>query len=105
MALDEHRSKFKVCQWQHQDPAATKAKNSINGHADHETDSDGKTLRRTDTEADQDKLEAYFEAYEDSNGTRKRVETDALEVWFMGAHGKQFQYSNHYRSWSDADWK
>jgi uncharacterized protein (DUF2235 family) len=22
MALDEHRSKFKVCQWQHQDPAA-----------------------------------------------------------------------------------
>jgi uncharacterized protein (DUF2235 family) len=27
MALDEHRAKFKVCQWQHQDAASTKANN------------------------------------------------------------------------------
>ena len=26
MALDEHRSKFKICQWQHQDPALQRAK-------------------------------------------------------------------------------
>jgi hypothetical protein len=88
MALDEHRSKFKVCQWQHQDPAAAKVKQMINEQTHRDKSLEINSLRRTDTAIEQEKLEAFFEAYEDSNGPRKRVVTDALEVWFMGAHGK-----------------
>jgi len=87
MALDEHRSKFKVCQWQHQDPATAKAKQMTQRQRHHDMISEVNPLQRTDTAVEQEKLEAYFEAYEDSNGPRKRVKTDALEVWFMGAHG------------------
>lgn len=87
MALDEHRSKFKVCQWQQQDPAAAKAKDIMSVQRPDDTILEEHDLKRTDTDAEQEKLEAYFEAYEDSNGPRKRVETDAKEVWFMGAHG------------------
>jgi hypothetical protein len=42
-------------------------------------------LQTTVTDDEQERLEAYFEAYENSKGSA--VETDALEVWFMGAHG------------------
>jgi uncharacterized protein (DUF2235 family) len=121
IALDEHRSKFKVCQWAQQNPDVKKTdkvkkkmevksvsarhqmssngmngtekdKPTTNGGAPPNPPSDdaranGKTLRRSETAIEQEKLEAYFEAYEDSYGRRKRVETDALEVWFMGAHG------------------
>lgn len=90
MALDEHRSKFKVCQWLHQDPAAANAKDNVMKRKQLEEVPNGHALRRSDTAIEQEKLEAYFEAYEDSHGPRRRVETDALEVWFMGAHGKFF---------------
>jgi uncharacterized protein (DUF2235 family) len=42
-------------------------------------------LQNTVTDDEQKRLEAYFEAFEYSKGSP--VETDALEVWFMGAHG------------------
>lgn len=139
MALDEHRAKFKVCQWQQQDPDV-KSKDTVdstpgakmhqglersgvlrlfrrnkssaantssnektrgmtngtkrppmpNGEEHHNSIADaiaeGKNLLRSDT-LEQERLEAYFEAYEDSHGPRRRFHTDALEVWFMGAHG------------------
>ncbi|KAF2234224.1 hypothetical protein EV356DRAFT_447010 [Viridothelium virens] len=48
MALDEHRAKFKVCQWQQDDPDNP--------------------------------------AYDTTRKEHHKVQTDVLEVWFMGAH-------------------
>ncbi|KAL9108620.1 MAG: hypothetical protein Q9227_006566 [Pyrenula ochraceoflavens] len=122
MALNEHRSKFKVCQWEHQNPDLKRQnttdntlgaqmyrgmersrmlklfrhsgrqntakeddksidgkKNFLNGHA--------RLLRsETNTDDTQKKLEAYFEALDDTRKKHHKFETDALEVWFMGAH-------------------
>jgi uncharacterized protein (DUF2235 family) len=41
-----------------------------------------------DEDEEQARLEAYFESYENSKG--HAAKTDALEVWFMGAHGRRF---------------
>ncbi|KAF2430023.1 hypothetical protein EJ08DRAFT_258111 [Tothia fuscella] len=112
MALDEHRAKFKVCHWQHQDPAAAecnlkrretidntpiaKVKRNIRDFGK------GKPRMATTIESDrnhhlpsleeisekkgkeQDELEALFEAQDEKR--HQRVESDGLEVWFMGAH-------------------
>ncbi|KAF2874099.1 hypothetical protein BDV95DRAFT_604304 [Massariosphaeria phaeospora] len=131
MALDEHRSKFELCQWREQDPddsnngdavrkslgaespraskdvelppngdAVTHGARNLDPFSDanaHDGGNSGphsdvlvngikKGLRHADRDDEQQKLEAYFEAYENSKGSRKAAETDALEVWFMGAH-------------------
>ena len=145
MALNEHRSKFKVCQWEHQDPDV-KSTPTTHTHGHHSkflrafqfrgkrglktagvsTSSGEKTcegsqhseylrsfqpsrkhrletadtstngvkghdsgnlhlLHKHDSSDSQEKLEAYFEAL-DARHSHRRIETDALEVWFMGAH-------------------
>jgi uncharacterized protein (DUF2235 family) len=124
MALDEHRSKFKICQWQHSDPGigrtqtlggtpkaqvkgsvkrgfsmfgskgdqATQTNASIdpekingvsdvNGHHDEGKWEDKDSQSKKGME--QEKLERYFEALDASRKKHHRVETDALEVWFM----------------------
>jgi hypothetical protein len=134
MALDEHRAKFKVCQWQQQDPSNTGADNTapqqgINRRPTfddtpkakfkrtfncfgskektaatkvqeqaiaekqvqaarhrsfhiHDDDSDNKSDK---TEA-QERLESSFDAIDAKNRKNPVCKTDALEVWFMGAH-------------------
>jgi hypothetical protein len=47
------------------------------------------TLEKVNSEAQalkQEKLEAYFNALDNARNERRKVESDALEVWFMGAH-------------------
>jgi hypothetical protein len=135
MALDEHRAKFKACQWQQQDPgnnganndaphqgisrratfddtptakfkrtfncfgsskeekaiaqakeaaAAEKKVQAARHHSFHihDDDSDSKSNK---TEK-QDRLESGFDAIDAKNRTNPVCKTDALEVWFMGAH-------------------
>ena len=122
MALDEHRSKFKVCQWQHQNPdiqrrntidqtpgaqmrrgmkrsgilncfglkeKMTKAKSSTTRPdekmklSDDTSHSHGSGSAST---SPQDKLESYFETLDVTRKRHHKIPTDALEVWFMGAH-------------------
>ncbi|KAF2675838.1 hypothetical protein K458DRAFT_352677 [Lentithecium fluviatile CBS 122367] len=91
IALDEHRSKFKVCQWEQQNPDAgavakrvAARKGRHGGMSNGDAHPNGHGLRRTETAIEQEKLEAYFDEF--NTGLRKRIDTDALEVWFMGAH-------------------
>jgi hypothetical protein len=123
MALDEHRSKFKVCQWQHQDPDIKRRetidktpkaqfnrrlarsgipslfgkKNENTAHLDSAKEqayekglengvshlaANGANKRDEEQEA----LQKEFEEYDASRRKHNLVETDALEVWFIGAH-------------------
>ncbi|KAH9210513.1 hypothetical protein DL95DRAFT_393417 [Leptodontidium sp. 2 PMI_412] len=112
MALDEHRSKFKVCQYQHLDPAAGQmGQGVVHNHAIREGMNEGVgRLRRllracfgikptpgvkgncndgNDTDSltsdeKQEKLEADFERADQS--VHENVRTDLLEVWFAGCH-------------------
>ncbi|SZF01209.1 unnamed protein product [Blumeria hordei] len=109
MALDEHRSKFKVCHFAHSDPASipSNARTSRNrryyfpkalrkSHRKLEKKDDGNkeksntfTMKRVLTfpqlgkeEIDQEKLEAEFE----KSCQKSSPPTDVLEVWFCGGH-------------------
>ncbi|KAF2663782.1 hypothetical protein BT63DRAFT_444260 [Microthyrium microscopicum] len=136
MALDEHRAKFKVCQWSHQDPDLTEeelrrriaagasdgskkdkvkkagifkafrkekdpdhanknpteeTKATTNGEHSNGINGADKTngfaLKRRQTKADmQESFEAKFDKQDAAYRKNLKVETDALEVWFMGAH-------------------
>lgn len=101
MALDEHRSKFKCCHWQRKDvpgydsqkrsapyhPASQQAQ--ING-APESPSTNGRSLK-TDgyssntSETDMEKSGAAAEERL-RDGQKKGLQTDVLEVWFMGAH-------------------
>ncbi|KAL9091433.1 MAG: hypothetical protein Q9165_004819 [Trypethelium subeluteriae] len=126
MALDEHRAKFKVCQWQQDNPdsptdqyrnttdsaleAQVRERTKQNG-IPKRFNSDVKisATKRNDTSLDrsnltngatscqdedgskaspvsQKKLESDFEAYDTTRKEHHKVQTDVLEVWFMGAH-------------------
>ncbi|KAI8631589.1 hypothetical protein F5Y19DRAFT_424232 [Xylariaceae sp. FL1651] len=107
MALDEHRAKFKVCHWENEQPDSTpelkrrltvdfspaarlrrglgldrfkqrKPSGSMppNGASNHSSD---------DYDSD-DVWDSKFKAQEKANRQYQDFTTDALEVWFMGAH-------------------
>lgn len=112
MALDERRAKFKVCQWQHQDPdlkpealhhANMKAHMKIGISRINVLKVVGKSAPKTvpteemnghscslhdmsEKELEQATYEALFDKFDRSQRDRHRVKTDALEVWFKGAH-------------------
>ncbi|KAF2703695.1 hypothetical protein K504DRAFT_463420 [Pleomassaria siparia CBS 279.74] len=115
MALDEHRSKFKVCHWQQQDPDLQRRKTLDNtpkaqahrlfrgkkkevdaavltnalekGKAAFENGNSH--ILDTHDVSEQDKLEAYFDAYDATRKRHEKVETNGLEVWcklFLETH-------------------
>jgi uncharacterized protein (DUF2235 family) len=109
MALDEHRAKFKVCQWQYQDnddtqnlkrratvdntPMAqvkrsgifncfgSKEQSDAEQKLDMEWPNDTK-LNGSSCEKQQT-LESQFEAQEASRKKHRAVKTDVLEVWYV----------------------
>ncbi|GAP86702.2 hypothetical protein SAMD00023353_2000240 [Rosellinia necatrix] len=104
MALDEHRAKFKVCHWQNDQPGVI---SDIKRRATIDFTPVGRLrrLRHNKTpagmSADQpthlcnhDEVDdssdgvwdSKFEAQERANRRDREIITDALEVWFMGAH-------------------
>ncbi|KAI1127249.1 hypothetical protein F5Y10DRAFT_278249 [Nemania abortiva] len=112
MALDEHRAKFKVCHWQ-QDQPGTTPEVTRRGTVDftpvarlrrrfsrdrrfkhHKTPAgiSGKQQNgarghdQTDDDSGDDIWDSKFKAQEKANNRYKEFVTDALEVWFMGAH-------------------
>ncbi|KAI0858064.1 hypothetical protein F4860DRAFT_327335 [Xylaria cubensis] len=111
MALDEHRAKFKVCHWDNDQPdpkemprretvdltpsgrlrrhlsfdrrfkhrktpAGMGGKHAKKGAANHDQNDD----------SSDDSWNSKFEAQEKANNRYREFTTDALEVWFMGAH-------------------
>jgi len=113
MALDEHRAKFKVCQYQRQDPGVapqvddtSKARieshltggrplrqlslrlgsrrNTGEKHTMGRRLSISSDLTESKEEKDQAKLEQVFE--KDDRSIHESPPTDVLEVWFAGAH-------------------
>ncbi|KAI0153123.1 hypothetical protein GGR57DRAFT_468981 [Xylariaceae sp. FL1272] len=109
MALDEHRAKFKVCHWQHEMPdrnesselkrratvdftpgarmrrglGLNRASKKILKEA--QKANGEKTRSNSDTGSD-DTWTAKFSEQETVNKAYQNFQTDALEVWFMGAH-------------------
>ncbi|CZT12803.1 uncharacterized protein RCO7_03615 [Rhynchosporium graminicola] len=106
MALDEHRAKFKLCQYEHQDPAARQkgmmncnepppGKEKVASLAKLKrmagrcfgvkptpgVDDDGSD---TDSNDEQEKRAAKFEKADHS--ADNHFHTDVLEVWFAGCH-------------------
>ncbi|KAE8446000.1 hypothetical protein EG329_012639 [Mollisiaceae sp. DMI_Dod_QoI] len=95
MALDEHRAKFKVCRWQPDEKL-----NAITKRSEMSTESGLKRIfnlnsksyqkrkEREKREINQAQLEALFNHYDHhySPAPIKPHKTDALEVWFAGAH-------------------
>ncbi|KAE9961203.1 hypothetical protein BLS_003231 [Venturia inaequalis] len=137
MALDEHRAKFKICQWQQQDPgnngaqkdvphqgidrrttfddtpkakfkrtfncfgsgkeekalaqaqenaAAEKKAKNARQHSFHIHDDEDESDNQSAKTVEQTRLETSFNALDAKNRTNPVCKTDALEVWFMGAH-------------------
>ncbi|KAF1988472.1 hypothetical protein K402DRAFT_452716 [Aulographum hederae CBS 113979] len=112
MALDEHRSKFKVCQWQHENPDVNpelkrrgtvdktpmgKVKRTgILGFGSKpqpktaqsiDTSAETQTIDFSDSRSDkQESLEEKFNEQDKATRRHQQFKTDALEVWFMGAH-------------------
>ncbi|RYC61913.1 hypothetical protein CHU98_g4286 [Xylaria longipes] len=111
MALDEHRAKFKVCHWQQEQPGSA-PEATRRGTADltpagrlHRQLSLDRRFRHRKTpagmggkmakeavkhnhtdESSDDVWNSKFEAQEKANNRYREFVTDALEVWFMGAH-------------------
>ncbi|KAI0998908.1 hypothetical protein K3495_g9288 [Podosphaera aphanis] len=110
MALDEHRSKFKICHYAHDDPAAKPRKTARKGprfgkQVDKVTPKPKRKVSKGEEKSgfrpsalkrvltlplvikketdNQKKLEAEFEQNSDKP---RRPPTDALEVWFCGGH-------------------
>jgi hypothetical protein len=109
MALDEHRAKFKVCHWQQDQPDSTselkrretvdftpgarlRRRLRVERRKHHKTpggmqpNGTSKKKKTGDTNEDEDAWDAKFVAQEKENKRYQDFDTDALEVWFMGAH-------------------
>lgn len=110
MALDEHRAKFKICQWKQQDPDAEldTIDNTPRAIVKGEKDLLLRRLRRTfsscfgsqsakEKKGAVDRHSASTSYSNESDIAKQKrlktlfhrpdhVETDALEVWFAGAH-------------------
>ncbi|KAF2752802.1 hypothetical protein EJ05DRAFT_515388 [Pseudovirgaria hyperparasitica] len=107
MALDEHRAKFKLCQWQQQNPAVQRKDtidNTPRGKLEREVRkygifssirknkategvvSDGLAKRSNTAEIDHYDMEAEFEKLDGTRKAHQRAITDAKECYFMGAH-------------------
>lgn len=137
MALDEHRAKFKICQWQQQDPsnsganndaprqgidrrptfddtpkakfkrtlncfgsgkeekavaqaqenaAAEKKAREARHHSFHIRDDDDESDNKSTKTIEQNRHETSFDALDAKYRKNPVCQTDALEVWFMGAH-------------------
>jgi len=111
MALDEHRAKFKLCQYQHQDPAAGQLGNGVVCEHPHREKfrSDVGKLRRlfgscfgvkpaagvnakdgdddSKSMTDDQIQEKRKKEFEKAHGSiHEGVSTDVLEVWFAGCH-------------------
>ncbi|KAI1160795.1 hypothetical protein F5B18DRAFT_487154 [Nemania serpens] len=108
MALDEHRAKFKVCHWQNDKPDTTqdvtrrptmdftpagrlRRRFSLDRRLKHQKTPGGMSNKRpqrdpADDDSSDDIWDSKFKAQEDANNRYKEFTTDALEVWFMGAH-------------------
>ncbi|KAI0449356.1 hypothetical protein F5B21DRAFT_518237 [Xylaria acuta] len=111
MALDEHRAKFKVCHWQHEQPGSTpettrrgtvdltpagrlRRQLSLDRRFKHRktpAGMGGKQAKeaakhnQADDSSD-DVWDSKFKEQEKANNRYREFVTDALEVWFMGAH-------------------
>lgn len=95
MSLDEHRSKFKVCHWQRKDGSEfeTKEKNLPYQPAKGKTtqvngDAKSTTTAGTGSKASEkdDASKAGAEAEKQMRNDKTGIQTDVLEVWFMGCH-------------------
>ncbi|KAI0542817.1 hypothetical protein GGR58DRAFT_452087 [Xylaria digitata] len=111
MALDEHRAKFKVCHWQQEQPGSTpkmtrretvdltpagrlRRQFNLDCHFKHQRTPLGMSSKQpkgasTNDQAGDSRDEAWdskFKAQEEANKRYRDFVTDALEVWFMGAH-------------------
>ncbi|KAI1322168.1 hypothetical protein F5Y16DRAFT_52231 [Xylariaceae sp. FL0255] len=101
MALDEHRAKFKVCHWQHElgDVGATNGGIQRRGTVDftpgarvkHAMGLDLPKMKKAKQEAasgdeSDDTWASKFREQEKRNRALQDFTTDAMEVWFMGAH-------------------
>ena len=99
MALDEHRSKFKCSQWQRNDGTVYDTPEKIvpcerepgtNGSSRGST---SKETSSTTSEGDLEKMDAEnlkmhekADAERKMRNERKGIESDVVEVWFMGCH-------------------
>ncbi|KAI1343110.1 hypothetical protein F5Y15DRAFT_277576 [Xylariaceae sp. FL0016] len=108
MALDEHRAKFKVCQWRQQDPSADQEhvhrrqtvdmtpKGRVTRHlmklrkpkaGTNEAATNGHSKAGADADShSSDSLAAKFTAQEKAHHRNRFFEADVLEVWFRGCH-------------------
>ncbi|KAF2967015.1 hypothetical protein GQX73_g6531 [Xylaria multiplex] len=111
MALDEHRAKFKVCHWQQEQPGSTPEMThretidftpagrlrrhfNLGRHFKHLRTPPGMSEKRPKGAATNDRAgdssdeawDSKFKAQEEANKHYRDFVTDALEVWFMGAH-------------------
>lgn len=88
MSLDEHRAKFKVCQWQ-QDNPDTQPPNTLGYTPTPQVQRDDSNLEKDDNNnsaVSQEKLESDFDMIDTTRKEHHKVKSDVLEVWFMGAH-------------------
>lgn len=107
MALNEHRAKFQVCQWQNENPdlaSDVKRRATVDQTPTGQLKRSGlsnwlpigkhsKTAQTNGTGStafaskdQQEALDAKFEAQYEATRRHLAIETDVLEVWFMGAH-------------------
>ncbi|KAI1298085.1 hypothetical protein F5Y03DRAFT_368693 [Xylaria venustula] len=111
MALDEHRAKFKVCHWDNELPGASsdikrrdtvdltpsgrlRRHLSLDRRFKHHRTPAGMSGKKAKAEArndhsddsSDDVWDSKFKAQEKANHRYREFTTDALEVWFMGAH-------------------
>ncbi|KAK5626740.1 hypothetical protein RRF57_002455 [Xylaria bambusicola] len=105
MALDEHRAKFKVCHWENNDTGAAfnmerretvdltpkaRLRNRFRRHKMPTGMSGEQPNRAVDSnqgdDSSDDGWDQKFQAQEKANHRYREITTDALEVWFMGAH-------------------
>ncbi|KAI1852717.1 hypothetical protein JX265_003205 [Neoarthrinium moseri] len=104
MALDEHRAKFKVCQWQQQNPgddSHLKRRETVDltpsGRFRRRFGlkktpafaTNGTATAKPGAESNgnlSDDLEAKFVSQEKAHHRNRYFETDVLEVWFRGCH-------------------
>lgn len=90
MALDEHRSKFKCSHWQRKDGDIQEQnlpyKPSINGTQVNGEAKGPKTSRNSTTTSETDIDKAGAEVEKKLREEASHIQTDVLEVWFMGCH-------------------
>ncbi|KAE9367128.1 hypothetical protein N431DRAFT_418257 [Stipitochalara longipes BDJ] len=106
MALDEHRAKFEVCQWQQQDPGADhdvidntpqakfkarikriKRSFSSSGHSSKADKASHTNGAQAPSPSQSEKVgNAELDNQQDKPALETRVTTNVKEVWFMGCH-------------------